>query len=131
MSGEEVLELPALALGQGAESVGFLEVGEALVLRIASLAAHPGTAIPRESKYSRIFLSPSLIRPFTVPSGRSRSSAISLWVYPEKYASSSTWSCSAGSSRRASLTWTLWELRQASEKASLGCETEADASNLS
>jgi len=45
---------------------------------VVSLVAHPGTTIPRESKYSRIFFKPNLMRPFTVPSGRSKSSAISL-----------------------------------------------------
>ena len=83
--GEEVLELLALVFGQGAESVGLLEVVEAVA---TGYAAHLGTSIPRESKCPRIFCSPSLMRPFTVPSGSPRSSAISLWVYPEKYASS-------------------------------------------
>ena len=54
--------------------------------------------------------------------GRSSNSAIYLWVYPEKYAISSTFSCSGGTSRMASLTGTRWELRQVSKKASLGCE---------
>jgi hypothetical protein len=84
---EEVLELLALVFGQGAESVDLLEVIEAVA---TGYTAHPGTSIPRESKCPRIFCSPSLMRPFTVPSGRSRSSAISLWVYPEKYASPRT-----------------------------------------
>jgi hypothetical protein len=82
---EDILELPALVFCQGAEDVGLFEIVEALVARVASLASHPGTAIARESKYSRIFFSTSLMRPFTVPSGRSSSSAISLWVYPVKY----------------------------------------------
>lgn len=77
---------------KGAESVSLLEVVETVapglalrvVFRISSLLAHPGTAIPRGSKYSRIFFNPSLMRPFTVPSGRSRSFAISVWVHPEK-----------------------------------------------
>ena len=74
---EVTLELPALVLGEDAQSVGGLEVVETVARGPAPLVAHPGTAIPRESKYSRIFFKPSLIRPFTVPSGRSKRSAIS------------------------------------------------------
>src|ERR687889_497892 len=136
---EVAFDLPAFFFGEGTEGVGLLEVVEALApwllpwvaSWVVSLVAHPGTAIPRESKYSRIFFKPNLIRPLTVPSGRSKSSAISVWVYPEKYASSSTLSCSGGSPRKASLTCSPWELRQASPNASLGCEAGACASTLS
>ena len=87
--GEVALELPALPLIEGAEYVGALEVVEVLApgftfgILSRSFVAYLGTSLPLVSKYSRIFCSPSLIRPLTVPSGRSSRFAISVWVYPE------------------------------------------------
>jgi hypothetical protein len=64
---EVVFDLPALFFGEGTEGVCLLEVVEALahwflpwlasrvVSWIVKLVAHPGTATPRESKYSRTF----------------------------------------------------------------------------
>jgi hypothetical protein len=86
--GEAALELLALALVEGAERVGALEIVEALAPGLAPwFASGPfvtrlGTSLPLVSKYSRIFCSPSLMRPLTVPSGRSSRSAISTCVYP-------------------------------------------------
>ena len=77
---EATLELPALIVCESPQGVGVLEVVKAVAPGLTSFAGHPCTAIPRESKYSQIFFKPSLIRPLTVPSGRSRSCAISLWV---------------------------------------------------
>ena len=77
----------ALVLGQRVEHVGARGVLPALVIRAH---VHASTA-PCESA-SRIFLSPSRIRPFTVPTGASSMSAISTCVKPPKYASSITFS---------------------------------------
>jgi hypothetical protein len=44
------------------------------------VAGYPVAAIPRASKWPRSFFRPSRIRPFTVPSGNPRRSAISTCV---------------------------------------------------
>ena len=74
---EVLLERVALVVGHGLEYVGACGVDPALVL------AHTGATFPSPS-WSRIFLSPSRIRPFTVPTGASSMSAISVCVKPPK-----------------------------------------------
>ena len=57
------------------------------------LFVHPWAPISPRSR-----ISPSLIRVLTVPSATPRCSAISTWVNPSKYASSSAWRCASLSS---------------------------------
>ena len=74
---EVELERVALVLGHGLEDVGAGGVDPALVL------AHTGATFPSPS-WAFIFFSPSRIRPFTVPTGASSMSAISVCVNPPK-----------------------------------------------
>ena len=62
------------------------------------VGAHAWKPSPSNSRRRE---SATCVRDFTVPSGSPRCSAISLWLSPLKYASSSTWRCGGGRSASA------------------------------
>ena len=80
--GEVALEAVALVLGQRAEHVGAGGVGPVVVIAVRRAHVEPSRRLSRAA--SRIFSSPSRMRPFTVPTGVSSISAISVWVKPPK-----------------------------------------------
>ncbi len=78
---EVPLEAGGLVLGQRAQQPGAERVGPLLV--IAGGRAHVD-GISSMRSWLRSFSNPSRIRPFTVPTGAPRISAISVWVKPPK-----------------------------------------------
>ena len=114
----------ALVLVQRAQRVCRQVVLPALVVARSEISS------PR---LSVTFCSPSRIRPFTVPSGMPRNSAISLWVNPPKYARRITWAWSCGRSPSTPRTWRARSRREASASVSSGaaCASSTPSSSRS